>query len=104
MNIVHVVRQFYPALGGIESVVRELASAQIIAGHRVRIITLDRVFKATRNDDLPARDVVDGAEVVRVPFIGSTRYPIALSALKYRRRRHSARPCHRFFLRLFCLD
>ena len=48
MNIVHVVRQFHPALGGIESVVHELASAQVAAGHRVRVITLNRVFNAAR--------------------------------------------------------
>ena len=80
MNIVHVVRQFHPALGGIESVVRELASAQVAAGHRVRVVTLNRVFKATQDQVLPARGVVDGAEVIRLPFFGSTRYPLAPSA------------------------
>ena len=41
--------------GGIESVVRELASAQVAAGHRVRVVTLNRVFKATQDQVLPAR-------------------------------------------------
>ena len=49
MNIVHVVRQFYPAVGGLEGVVRELASAQVAAGHRVRVVTLNRVFGATQD-------------------------------------------------------
>ena len=75
MNIVHVVRQFHPALGGIESVVRELASAQVAAGHRV--------LKATQDQVLPARGVVDGAEVIRLPFFGSTRYPLAPSVIKF---------------------
>ena len=83
MNIVHVVRQFHPALGGIESVVRELASAQVAAGHRVRVVTLNRVFKATQDQVLPARGVVDGAEVIRLPFFGSTRYPLAPSVIKF---------------------
>ena len=83
MNIVHVVRQFHPALGGIESVVRELASAQVAAGHRVRVVTLNRVFKATLDQVLPARGVVDGAEVIRLPFFGSTRYPLAPSVIKF---------------------
>ena len=85
MRIVHVVRQFYPALGGIEGVVRELASAQIDAGHQVRIITLNRVFKATQKKYLAPRDVVDGAEVVRIPFFGSPKYPFAPSAIKHLR-------------------
>ena len=83
MNIVHVVRQFHPALGGIESVVRELASAQVAAGHRVRVVTLNRVFKGERDQALPPREVVDGAEVIRVPFFGSTRYPLAPSVIKF---------------------
>jgi alpha-1,3-mannosyltransferase len=83
MYIVHVVRQFHPAVGGIESVVQELASAQVAAGHRVRIITLNRLFKARHNDLLPARDVFNGAEVIRIPFLGSPRYPLAFSAIKF---------------------
>lgn len=83
MNIVHVVRQFHPAVGGFESVVQELASAQVAAGHRVRIITLNRLFNAMEADVLPARDVIGGAEVIRIPFFGSSRYPIALSAVKF---------------------
>jgi alpha-1,3-mannosyltransferase len=81
--IVHVTRQFHPSIGGIESVVGELASAQVSAGHRVRILTLNRVFKARRGFVLPAREVINGAEIIRVPFIGSTRYPLAPSAIKY---------------------
>jgi alpha-1,3-mannosyltransferase len=83
MNIVHVVRQFYPAAGGLEGVVRELASAQVAAGHHVRVVTLNRVFSAAQNCVLPRHDVVDGAEVVRVSFFGSPRYPVALSAIRF---------------------
>jgi alpha-1,3-mannosyltransferase len=83
VNIVHVVRQFHPALGGIESVVRELATAQVAAGHRVRVVTLNRVFKATQDQVLPARGIIDGAEVIRLPFFGSTRYPLAPSVIKF---------------------
>lgn len=81
MNIVHVVRQFYPAVGGFESVVLELASAQVAAGHQVRVVTLDRLFNADRG--LPVRDVVSGAEVIRVAYFGSQRYPLAPSAIKF---------------------
>jgi alpha-1,3-mannosyltransferase len=83
MYIVHVVRQFHPAVGGIESVVQELASAQVAARHQVRIITLNRLFKTTRESVLDARDVIDGAEVIRIPFLGSLRYPLAPAAIKF---------------------
>ena len=83
MHIVHVVRQFHPAVGGFESVVKELASAQVAAGHYVRIITLNRLFNAARDCVLPRRDVIGGAEVVRIPFFGSPRYPLAPSVIKF---------------------
>ena len=83
MHIVHVVRQFYPAVGGFESVVYELAAAQVAAGHAVRVVTLDRLFRAAAPGKLPAREVVAGIEIVRIPFFGSTRYPIAVSVLRH---------------------
>ena len=83
MRIVHVIRQFHPAVGGMESVARELAAAQVKSGHEVRVVTLNRVFKDAIAEQLPASDIVDGAEVIRVPFFGSTRYPFAPSVIKY---------------------
>jgi alpha-1,3-mannosyltransferase len=85
MRIVHVVRQFHPAIGGFESVVYELAAAQIEAGHAVRVVTLDRLFKSAAPAPLPARETVDGIEIVRIPFIGSPRYPIAPKVLAHLR-------------------
>jgi alpha-1,3-mannosyltransferase len=81
--IVHVARQFRPSIGGIESVVYELAMAQVAAGHRVRIVTLNRLFKSKNSRSLPARELIDGAEVIRLPFVGSARYPLAFSAVRY---------------------
>ena len=83
MLIVHVVRQFHPAVGGFESVVLELAAAQIASGHTVRVVTLDRLFKASPSERLPARDAINDIEIVRIPFYGSQRYPIALSVLRH---------------------
>jgi alpha-1,3-mannosyltransferase len=83
MNIVHVVRQFHPAVGGFEDVAQQLALAQVAAGHRVRVVTLNRLFKAMHGGFLPAREVIGGVEVIRIPFFGSTRYPLAFSAIKF---------------------
>lgn len=81
MRIVHVVRQFHPSVGGLETVVMELALAQLAHGHEVRIVTLDRLFGS--NERLPPGEKVRGLEVVRIPFTGSTRYPIAPSVLRH---------------------
>lgn len=82
MNIVHIVRQFHPAVGGFEDVVKQLALAQAAAGHTVRVVTLNRLFKGSA-ETLPAREVIDGIEVIRIPYFGSTRYPIAFSVIKF---------------------
>jgi alpha-1,3-mannosyltransferase len=83
MFIVHVVRQFHPGVGGLQSVVLELASAQANAGNRVRVVTLDRLFHVAKRQKLPAIDNLNGIEIVRIPYVGSSRYPIALSVLRH---------------------
>lgn len=83
MKIVHVVRQFYPAVGGLENVVLELAAAQVSAGHAVKVVTLDRIFHQSIKQRLSAGDLIRGIEVVRIPFFGSSRYPIAPSVLRH---------------------
>lgn len=83
MRITHVVRQFHPAVGCLETVVLELASTQVRAGHSVRVVTLDRIFNSPRGRRLSARDSVKGIDVVRIPFFGSSRYPIAPLVVKH---------------------
>ena len=80
MKIVHVTRQYAPAIGGLEEVVQQLARAQIANGHDVRIVTLDRLF-TQRDARLPHDDMRDGVKITRLPFAGSTRYPMAPSVL-----------------------
>lgn len=83
MRIVHVIRQFHPSVGGLENVAFELAAAQVAEGHWVRVVTLDRLFNSENGARLPATDRVSGIEVVRIPYVGSTRYPISWSVLKH---------------------
>jgi alpha-1,3-mannosyltransferase len=83
MRIAHVVRQFHPSVGGFESVVFELVSRQAADGHSVRVVTLDRIFNAPAMSRLPKRGSVGNAEIVRVPFFGSSRYPIAPAVLPH---------------------
>ncbi len=80
MRIVHVTRQFPPGLGGIEEVVAQLVEAQARAGHDVRVLTLDRVFTEPDNPLTP-RDEWMGAQVLRFPYRGSMRYPLAPAVL-----------------------
>lgn len=79
-SVVHVVRQFSPSIGGLEDVVKNLALHQMDRFAGVRVVTLDRLFTdpGTR---LPGHEEIDGIEVVRIPYRGSSRYPVAPSVL-----------------------
>ncbi|KRR14835.1 hypothetical protein CQ12_28625 [Bradyrhizobium jicamae] len=86
MLIVHVVRQFFPSVGGLEDVVRELSRRQVEDGFAVRVVTLDRLFRPSAGSGeakLPSYEIVDGVEVVRIPYRGSHRYPIAPRVLGF---------------------
>lgn len=79
---VQVVRQYIPNRGGLEDVVAQLSRQLLSRGFRVRVVTLDRLFSAPEKN-LPAREMIDGVEVVRIPFSGSTRYPIAPKVFRH---------------------
>jgi alpha-1,3-mannosyltransferase len=77
MKIVHVVRQFYPSVGGIEEVVANIARRHLAEGvDEVEVITLDRLFHGD-GARLSHRDVHDGVPVRRLPYAGSSRYPLS---------------------------
>ncbi|MFW5824494.1 MAG: glycosyltransferase family 4 protein, partial [Marinobacter sp.] len=86
VNVVHVIRQYYPSVGGMEDVVRNIAACQLATGGQgARIVTLNRLF---RNSDrlLEDSDVVDGVPVTRLPYRGSSRYPLCPSVIRAVRR------------------
>ena len=76
-KVIHVVRQFSPAVGGLESFVKSLAKEQIRNGLDVEVVTLNQIFHQNSNDYLPATEMVEGIKVTRIPYIGSHKYPFA---------------------------
>ena len=82
MKITHIVRQFSPSVGGLEDSVLNLASAQReCLGIDASVVTLNRVFG--QKETLPATERVADIPVRRLPWRGSTRYPLALSVLNH---------------------
>lgn len=77
MKILHVVRQFHPAVGGLESYVKSLALEQQKLGHKCAVLTLDKVFHGSEGALAP-REVVDGIDVHRVSFLGRRRFFLPL--------------------------
>ncbi|KPF41202.1 glycosyltransferase family 4 protein [Rhizobium sp. AAP43] len=80
--VVQIVRQYTPSRGGLEDVVANLSRSLLAKGWRVRVVTLDRLFRDPDNT-LSPRDIIDGVDVVRIPWRGSSRYPIAPSVFSH---------------------
>lgn len=81
MRILHVTRQFSPAVGGIETALDQLARALIARGHDCEILALNRTWDQP-NRILPAEEVLDGLRVLRVPYRGPRQYAFAPAFLR----------------------
>ncbi|WFU01553.1 glycosyltransferase family 4 protein [Rhizobium sp. CB3171] len=80
--IVHVVRQFLPNKGGLEDVVANLCRQLIRRGYRVRVVTCNSLFSDPTHKLAPA-ETIDNIEIVRIPWSGSSRYPLAPQVFKH---------------------
>lgn len=82
-EVVHIVRQYLPSIGGLEDVVRNISRHQTLkADQRTRVITLNRIFK-NQSAPLPSSEMIDGVNVLRLPFVGSHKYPLCPGVLKH---------------------
>ncbi len=72
MKILHTVRQYRPARGGLENYTEALAQEQAALGHEVTILTLNSVF--TRKDQPFAQnEFFDSIRVKRISYSGKSR-------------------------------
>ncbi|MBI4010634.1 MAG: glycosyltransferase family 4 protein [Candidatus Aenigmarchaeota archaeon] len=79
MHIVHLTPNFYPAVGGIETYVSELAERQVKKGHEVSILTSDRL---RNGEKLRKFEKIGKLNVHRVPFKLVMRYNFSPEALR----------------------
>jgi alpha-1,3-mannosyltransferase len=76
VRVAHVVGQFHPANGALESSVLALVKQQRLEGVNSEVVTLNRLATNSRVV-LRQYDSVEGVPVRRIAFWGSSRYPIA---------------------------
>jgi alpha-1,3-mannosyltransferase len=81
LRILLVARVFWPNIGGIERHVQWLAENLVRRGHDADVVTLNRSFED--GSTYPPYDRHNGVDIYRVPFVGSTRYPIAPRVLRF---------------------
>ncbi len=83
MRVIHVVRQFHPMVGGLEGMVANLAEAlRDTQGIDSSIVTLNCDFRY-RDQIWPAEGEYRGLPITRIPWRGSSRYPLAPGVLKH---------------------
>lgn len=90
MNILHIYKDYYPVLGGIENHVRLLAEAQAAAGHTVSVL----VTSPDRQTHIEQRNGVRVIYAARLATVAST--PLSL-ALPLRLRREQPDIAHLHF-------
>ena len=81
MRILHVVRQFYPCVGGIEKYTLDLCRELISRGHVSDVVTLNRTFASKAL--LPPTDRYQEINIFRVPYFGPNRYKLAPGVLRF---------------------
>ncbi|MES1199999.1 MAG: glycosyltransferase family 4 protein [Pseudomonadota bacterium] len=72
IRVRHIVRQFAPSVGGLETFVALLAQSLRAHDCESDILTLDRVFEAS-GPRLPLHERIEDLDVHRVPMIGHRR-------------------------------
>ncbi|MBT9590095.1 MAG: glycosyltransferase family 4 protein [Thiobacillus sp.] len=83
MKVAHVVRQYHPSVGGMEGVVQNIAQQQMERHDQLPVIlTLDRLFRNSAGR-LVGKEVIDGVPVIRLPYRGSSRYPLCPDVLDH---------------------
>jgi alpha-1,3-mannosyltransferase len=81
LKVTHVVRQFWPSIGGLEDVVLNLSAVQREThGIDASVVTLDTAYQLP-DQRLPHTDTVRGVPIRRMAWFGPKSYPIAPSVL-----------------------
>jgi len=83
LKVLHVVRQYAPAIGGLESYVRNMTDyQQKMLGYDCTVLTLNKIFHG-EGGALPAQEIIDDVKVHRVGFFGRRRFFIPRIGPRY---------------------
>lgn len=77
MRVLHVVRQYEPAIGGMEIYVKDMIADQQKLGCECEVLTLNTVFQSDR-DTLSAHETLNNIKIHRVGFKGKRTFFIPL--------------------------
>ncbi|MBI4175713.1 MAG: glycosyltransferase family 4 protein [Candidatus Aenigmarchaeota archaeon] len=80
MRILHVVQHFWPCSGGVEVYLYELCRELIRRGHTSDVACFDTCVYDVRK--LPRRELVEGINIYRFPYINLKYYKMSFAVLK----------------------
>lgn len=82
MHIIHVYKDYYPVLGGIENIIKILAESQAAAGHRVTVLACS-VSRQTQRESLDGVEVIKAGRLATVASMPlSLSQPLILAGLR----------------------
>jgi len=81
MRVLHIARQFYPSVAGVERFTQDLCRYLLQRGIQSDVLTLNRCFY--QPGVLPAQDSVEGIRIIRIPFWGRQRLFFAPGVLRF---------------------
>lgn len=75
LNILHLVHNYYPAIGGVENLMQNISERLQKRGHKVKVVASNALsvenYTLPKNENklLPAgKEIISGVEIERVPF------------------------------------
>jgi glycosyltransferase involved in cell wall biosynthesis len=65
IKIVHIVPHYFPSIGGVEQVAKDLCEGLVKLGHDVTVLTNKRLQKAQKKEKLKTFEIINGVKVYR---------------------------------------
>jgi alpha-1,3-mannosyltransferase len=81
MKILHVIRQYHPAVGGAERFAADLSTRLVARGHQVEVVTLNKRWRDGLR--LPDHEIINDIPVHRIPYIGTPLFFLAPKVLSF---------------------
>jgi alpha-1,3-mannosyltransferase len=81
LKILHVIRQYHPAIGGAERFVADLSTRLVARGHQVEVVTLNKRWRDGLR--LPDHEIINGIPVHRIPYVGTRLFFAAPKVLSF---------------------
>lgn len=71
LKIAHILPHYYPSIGGVEKVAKDLCEGLVNLGHDVTVLTTKRLQKAQKQNKLRSFEIINGVKIFRYNSIAN---------------------------------